>query len=183
MSRIRRNKQTDFDPGIVHPLAGVGQGGQIAGHVQTAFRGDLLPPFGHQADNVRLEVERDADDFRRVGHLEIQPCRDGLAYFPDVSVLDMAAVLAQVRRDSVGAGGLALSRGRHRVRFASLPATVPRFPQSGHVIDVYSQLQHLIELWFSLALLRNRFPADDELPLHPPRKLWFHSPCRSYDHA
>jgi len=55
----------------------------------------------------------------------------------------------------VRARRLTLDRGGHRVGLAVPEAAVARFPQRGHVIDVYTQLQHALGLWFRGRALRN----------------------------
>src|ERR1051326_3823479 len=120
LRRVRRDEQTDFDPGVVHPPPGVGDGGQIAGYIQTALGCHLLAAFGPHPDDVRFEFERNAYDLGRVGHLQVEPSLDGLTYPPHIAVLDMAAVFTQMRRDPMGAGSLAGQRRRYWIRFASI---------------------------------------------------------------
>ena len=72
------------------------------------------------------------------GHLQIHA---GLQQRPQrahVLVLDVAAVLAQVQRDAVGAGALGEQRRMHRIGIAR----AARLAQRGHVIDVDAQREN-----------------------------------------
>ena len=129
--------------------------GRLPGHVQAAFGGHFLPPFGHQADDVRLELERDGDDLRRVGHFQVEPGLDDLAQLPDVAVLHVPPVFAQMGGDPVRARGLAGQRGRHRVRFAAFAPAVTGFAQRGDVVNVDTQLQHAPGLSVTIRVMRN----------------------------
>ena len=70
------------------------------------------------------------------GHLEIHACLDQRPQRVHVAVLDVAAVLAQVQRDVVGARLLGQQRGMDRIGIAR----AARLPQRRHVIDVDAQL-------------------------------------------
>ena len=69
---IRRDEQTHLNARVVHFLARLGQGFFSGGNFQSAFGRHFRPPFGHDADDVRLQFQRDGDDFRHVGHFEVQ---------------------------------------------------------------------------------------------------------------
>ena len=100
----------------------------------------LEPPFRHEAGNVRAQFQGDGHNLGRIGHLEVEARADAFAQFPHIPILDMAPVLAQVRGDAVGPGGLAGEGCAHRVRFAPAAAAIPRLAERRHVIDVYTQL-------------------------------------------
>ena len=112
---IRRDEQTDFNARVVHFLARLGQGFFGGNHIQSAFGRHFQPPLRHDANDVRFQFQRDADDFRHVGHFQVQPRLDNFTQFPDVAVLHVPAVFAQMRGDAVRAGGLANARGLDRI--------------------------------------------------------------------
>jgi hypothetical protein len=64
---------------------------------------------------VRLQLAGDAGHFRGRRHFEIERFCDALFEPDDIVVDDMAAVLAQMRGDAVGAGGNRDLGGPHRI--------------------------------------------------------------------
>ena len=73
-------------------------------HVEPAFGGALLPPLRHDAGGMRPRLQRDVDHFVGRRHFEIQRLVDLRLQPRDVLVADVAAILAQMRGDAVGAG-------------------------------------------------------------------------------
>ena len=72
--------------------------------VEPALGGDLLAAFGHDAAGVRPGADGDGGHLLRCGHLKVERCFD-LRHKPsDILVADVAAVLAQMRGNAVGAG-------------------------------------------------------------------------------
>jgi hypothetical protein len=105
---------------------------RVARDVEPALGGHLLPPLGDERDLVRPQPARERDHRVGAGDLEVEH-RAHLAREPlDVVVLHVAAVLAQVGRDAVGAGGLALARGPHGVGLVAAAG----LPERGDVVDV-----------------------------------------------
>ena len=94
------------------------------------------PAFGHDADDVRLEFKGDGNDFGRVGHFQVQARLDLFAQAPDIAVLDMATVLAQMRRDAVRTGLLAEQRRRNGIGFTMAKAAIPRFADRGNMVNI-----------------------------------------------
>ena len=76
----------------------------LAGGVEPAFGGALGAPLRHEAGGVRPRLARDPDHLRRRRHFEIERLGDPLLEAGDVVVDDVAAILAQMRGDAVGAG-------------------------------------------------------------------------------
>ena len=142
LRRDGRDEEADFDAGVVHFPAGVGQGQPLGRDVQAAFGGQFGAAFGHQANDVGFETEGDGDDFRRVGHFQVEAGFDGLAEFDDVAVLDVPAVFAQVGGDAVGAGGFADESGFDGVRFAAIASAIAGLAQGGNVINVDPEFEH-----------------------------------------
>jgi hypothetical protein len=104
----------------------------IARDIETPFGRDLLASFRNERHLVRPESGGDRDHLARAGHLEVQHrpncCRQAL----HVVILDVTAILAQVRGDAIGPGGLAFDRSEYRVGFDG----ATRLAQRRDVVDV-----------------------------------------------
>ncbi len=100
--------------------------------IEPAFGGALRAPLGHEADGMRLRLERDRDHLVGRRHLEVERLGDLGLEARDVVVADVAAILAQMRRDAVGAGLDRDLRGTHRIGIA--PAA--RIADGRDVVDV-----------------------------------------------
>ena len=109
----------------------------LADHVEAALGGELLAALRHQAHRVRLGRKRDPQHVLGRRHLEIQRLRDLGLQPRHVVVADVAAVLAQMRGDAVGAG---LDRGQRRAHRIG-PLAAPRVAQGGDVIDIDAEAQ------------------------------------------
>ena len=72
-------------------------------------------PSGTSIAISGFSAARDADHLVGRRHLEVELDVDELAQPPHVLVLDVAAVLAQVHGDAVGAAEMRLDRGPDRV--------------------------------------------------------------------
>jgi hypothetical protein len=114
----------------------------VAGDVQAAFGCQFLSAFRDDANNLRLEAGGDVHHLGRVGHFKVETRFDGLTKFPDVAILDVAAVFAEMRGDAVGAGGFADESCLDGIRFAAIASGVARLAQGRDVINVHAQLQH-----------------------------------------
>ena len=122
-----------------HPDAGRAQRrdpraelGALARGIEAAFGGALGAALGHQAGGMRPRPHRDLDHLRRRRHFEIERLVD-LGLEPrDVVVADVAAILAQMRGDAVGAG---LDRELGRAHRIGMPPAA-RVADGGDVIDV-----------------------------------------------
>ena len=67
-----------------------------------------------------------------------------LTQFPDVAVLDVPAILAQMRGNAVCAGGFANPRGRDGVRLAESASAIARLAERRDVINVDAEFEHKI---------------------------------------
>jgi hypothetical protein len=122
------------DPRPDRPQAGRGLGDTVgAAHdVQAAFGGDLFPTLGHQAGGVRPGQQGDADHLVGDRHLEVQRLAALAAQVgqqDDVGVADMAAILAQVGGDAVGAGRQGQFGRPHRFGIAGARARCGSWPR------------------------------------------------------
>ena len=90
---------------------------------------------------MRLGLERDAEHFLGRRHFEIERLVD-LGLEPrDVVVADMAAVLAQMRGDAVGAGRDRKLGRAHRIGMA--PAA--RVADGGDVVDIDAEAEPCVK--------------------------------------
>ena len=105
--------------------------------VEPALGGALLALLRHQAAGVRHVAQGDGQHLLGRRHLEIE--RPGqLALEPgDVGVGDVAAILAQVRGDAVGAGLDGQLRGAQRIGMAA----AARVADGRDVVDVDAEAQ------------------------------------------
>src|SRR5262249_24392362 len=108
------------------------------GHIQAAFGGQLFAPLGNQGGDVGPYLVSDLHHLRRGGHFEIEHRLTDAAQKLEISVLDVAPVLAKVNGDLPGSAQLGEDCCRHRIRIAD----APRLPQGRDVIDVDPQPLH-----------------------------------------
>ena len=94
-------------------------------------------PLRHDAGGMRARLERDLDHLARRRHLEIERLGQLRLQPRDIVVADVAAILAQMRRDAVGAGRDREQRGLHRIGMA--PAA--RVADGRDVIDVDAEAE------------------------------------------
>ena len=73
------------------------------GGIEAAFRRSLGSPLGHDAGGVRSHFAGDRNHFRRCRHFQVERLLDGRLQPRDVVIDDVAAILAQMRGDAVGA--------------------------------------------------------------------------------
>ena len=108
-----------------------------ADHVQPAFGGALGALFRHQAAGVRLGFQGDVEHLLGRRHFEIQRRGDVVLEPRHVLVADMAAILAQMRGNAVGAG---LDRHLRRAQGIGQPAAA-RVAQGGDMVDVHAEAE------------------------------------------
>ena len=109
----------------------------LAGDIEPAFGGAFGAPLRHEAGGMRLGLQRDRDhvvgrrhfEIERLGNLGLQP--------RDVVVADVAAILAQMRGDAVGAGLLGELGRAHRIGMTA----AARVADGGDMIDVDAKAQ------------------------------------------
>lgn len=102
------------------------------GEIQTALSRDFLASFWNKSHLVRTYALSDCHHLRHACELQIEKSTHVAAQTLDVVVLDVPAVLAQVRGDAISSGFQARSRGGDRIRLA--PAA--SLTQRRDVIDV-----------------------------------------------
>jgi len=115
LARVGVDEQRHAHARLGERRAVVGQGRHGAGRVQPTLGGQLLAPLGHEAALVGPDVARDRQHLGGRGHLQVHPRLQAAGEQAHVTVLDVAAVLAQVQRDRVGARLLGEQRGLQRL--------------------------------------------------------------------
>ena len=108
------------------------QGVALARGVETAFGGALGAAFRDNAGGMGPKLTGNADHFRCRCHFQIERLCDALLEANDIVIDNMAAILAKMRSDAVGAGRDRDLGCLDRVRI--MPAT--RIAHGGDVIDV-----------------------------------------------
>ena len=125
-----------------HPDAGIDQlrhhGGEHivrSDRVEAAFGRYFLAPLRHQAGRVRPRSQRQGGHLLGRRHLEIERLGDLRPQARDVVVANVAAILAQMRRDAVGPRRDGDLGGVDRVRMGAAAGVA----QGGDVIDIDAQ--------------------------------------------
>ena len=137
--RIGRYEQRDPYPGAIELSDHRRQQIVLPRHVEAAFGGAFGAFFRHQAGRMRPRRKRDAQHFLGCRHFEIERLGDLGLEAGDVVIGDVAAILAQVRGDAVGAGrdrGLGRANGIRQT-----PAA--RVPDRGDVIHVHAETDRI----------------------------------------
>src|SRR2546423_13168906 len=139
---IGRYEQAHLDPAIDHFFGGFRESSNVSANVQAAFSRDFLPFFGHQADDLGLELESDLHNLGRCRHFQVQPGFYLFTKLSNVTVLDVTAVFAQMGGNPMGTCALALECGSDRVRFPRSTPAITRFADRCYMIDVHAELEH-----------------------------------------
>ena len=109
----------------------------LAGGVEPALGGALLALLGDDAGGVRAMGERDREHLLGRRHFEVQRQVD-LGHQPvDVAVGDVAAVLAQMGGDAVGAGLGGDDRRAHRIGMIA----AARVPDGRDMVDIDAEAE------------------------------------------
>ncbi len=132
LRRLGRDEQRHPDGAGAQLFDHAAQMLPLAGGIESAFGSALSPPLGNEAGGVRPQAPRDADHFRCRRHFQVEGFDDLLFEPNDVVVDDMAAVLAQMRGNAVGAGGDGNFGGAERIGLAAAACVAHR----GDVVDI-----------------------------------------------
>src|SRR5690606_9110056 len=124
--------------------------GQVAGHIQTAFGCQLLAPLRHQAYVFRTDLTAEREHFVGNGDLQVHPRLHHFLEQPDVALLNMPTVLAQMHGNTIGARLLRLDGGLHRIRIAGPTGLT----QGRHMIDIHTKQ-------YTLRFSHCRSPLED----------------------
>ena len=138
LGRLGVDEDAGDDAVVGQPADGVGDGGFLGQDVEPALGGDLVAAFGHQHRHLGLESNGDIDHLGGGGHLQVQLDLRLVAQPAHVSVLDVAAILAQMHGDAVGAPQVRLDGGPDRIGFIG----TSRLADGGDVVDVDAEFDH-----------------------------------------
>ena len=135
--RIGLDEQRHADSGAFQRLDKMAQMVLAAHHVEPAFGGFLLALLRHQAAGMRHMAQRDGEHLVGGRHLQVERPGQLALQAGDVGIGDMAPVLAQMRRNAVGAG---LDGQMGGTRGIGVP-TAARVTDGGDVVDVDAQAE------------------------------------------
>jgi hypothetical protein len=130
------------DAFLVHSFDDLGQTSCVFDAVEAAFCCEFSPVFRDEGNLVGADLLGYFDDGLRHAHFEVEFAGDGFLEEADVAVVDVAAVLAEVDGDSVGAGELALDSGPDGVRLDGPAGLADRC----YMVYVYIQDCHVLIL-------------------------------------
>ena len=139
LQRIRIDKQGHADTGVSQARASVTHCIDLAVDVEASLGRELFTFLRNETDIGRRDIRGDAQHF--IGHSDFE-VHMGVHYRVDrndIAILNMATILAQVDRNTVGAG-LFNYRGRFRGTWVW---RAPRLPQGCDMVDIDPKLQ-----WF-----------------------------------
>src|SRR5947207_13708059 len=103
----RIDKEADPNASGVKPFYRILQCFAMPNYIKTAFGRNLLALFRDEADFVRQDAQRNINDLFCITHFEIQFRHDVLAQSLDISILNVAAISAQMGNDPASPGSLA----------------------------------------------------------------------------
>ena len=138
MPRIGIEEEADGDARIFESTDDIGGLLPLAGDVQSALGGDLFAPLRHEGRLVRLHLAGDRQHLRFAGHFQVELDGNGLAEDPQIALLDVAAVLAEMDGDAVGPAQFGQCGRPDRVGLES----PPRLADRRHVVDVDAKFCH-----------------------------------------
>jgi len=132
-ARVRSDEQARPDPRVAQCTDGPLHPASVNNHIQPAFGRDFFSPFRDQRDLVRAGRDGDPDHFISAGEFQVEIGLDGRAESRDIGILDVSAILPEVRGDAIHANRLADECRFYRVWLIAAPG----LPERGDVVDVY----------------------------------------------
>src|SRR5262249_60282972 len=114
-TRWRLDAPAGRDAGAAQPPDDGLQVMVLSRRVEAAFGRPLLALLGDDARGMRTMAERDLDHFVGPGHLEVERQLELAHQALDIAVDDVAAVLAQIGGDAIGARRPGQPRGAQPV--------------------------------------------------------------------
>ena len=137
------DEEADLNAKGLQLVDGLGKGEKSDGNVKAAFGGQFFAFFGDDADGGGAKLGGDFDHFRRVGHFEVQGDLERLFESPNVAVLNVPSVFAQVGGDAVATGGFASEGSLDGIGLAiGFGAAIASLAKCGDVINVNAQFEH-----------------------------------------
>ena len=130
---IRIDEEAHADAGVLQ--AGDDHAGfvETGEHVESALGGDFHAVFRHEADELGLEFQREADHFLGHSHFEIQRNLISARMRIGIGILHVAAVAADVDGERIRTTGERVVAGQRpgRVRHSASPALSRSGPGAG----------------------------------------------------
>ena len=111
--------------------------------VEAPFGGDFLASFGNERRLVRMDVDGNLGDARSAAISRLSFTCTVSFKQPQIAVLDVPAIFAQVQRDPVRPGQFGKGGRPDRVRLDRASGLADR----GDVIDVDAQARHFVFSW------------------------------------
>lgn len=101
LSRVRIEEKADGDPRLFEAADDFLRLFLLTGDVQAALGCNLLTTFGYERDLIRLDLAGDRQHRGITSHFEVEFDGDCLAENPQITVLNVAAILAKVNGNAV----------------------------------------------------------------------------------
>lgn len=133
--QIGIDEETAPDTGGAEARNSTSQSCRIVRHIEPSLRRYLLATFGNDRGFPGTDALSQVQDRIAECHFEVESRSDPSREAFDVRVLDMTAILAQVRRYPVGAGLFANVRCGERIGFVGTACLT----NGGHVVNVDEQ--------------------------------------------
>jgi hypothetical protein len=112
----------------------------LSDDIQSTFGRDFLATFGHQCRLLRFRFAGDLEHIIGTGQLQIDGDGDRFFENAEVTILDVATVLAKVNRDGIGAPKFGQRCCPDGVRLIGFPGLA----NGGYMVDVYAQTYQVI---------------------------------------
>ena len=137
------DEEADLNAEGLQTVDGLGKGGKGAGDSKAAFGGQFFAFFGDNADGGGTKLGGDFDHLRRVRHFEVQGDLERLFEPPNVAVLYVPSILAQMNGDAVTTGGFTGDGGLDGIRLAlGFGSAIAGLTNGGDVVNVNAQFEH-----------------------------------------
>ena len=132
MPRVGIEKEADGNARIFELTNDIGRLLPLGNDIQTAFGRHFFTAFRHECRLVRLYLAGDRQHLALAGHLQVKFDGHCLAEDPQIALLNVAAILAEMEGDAVGPPQFRQCGRPDRIGLESPPDLADRC----HVIDV-----------------------------------------------
>ena len=122
LHRVGVDEERDVNVARLEPLHDPAHRRLVGDDVQAALGRQFLAAFRHQRRLVRLDLAGQVRDGVHRRHFQVQPVGHQRPQQPQVALLDVAPVFAQVDGDAVGPAEQSQQRRRHGVGFVGRAA-------------------------------------------------------------
>jgi hypothetical protein len=138
-------KEADHNVGLIEFLDNGAKGLDLVCGVESAFCGDFGTIFGNEAYFGGLKAEGEFEHCRGGSHFEVEFLATFTAELEDVGILNMTTIFAEMDCDGVRACIKTSTSQGYGIGFRNdtgKGVAVSRLPESGKVINVYTQSDH-----------------------------------------